>query len=135
MHCSNCEKLGKKRNRFERFPRLLLIQLQRETGGCDLTTGDFINWKKETYVEIKDLNGDEFFLDLTEFASEPAKRARPGGYKYRLVSTLDHTADGGKHYTANSYRPVEQERPETAYSQSAAAEESKAGTTSNAQGA
>ena len=50
---------------------------------------------------------------MTEFATMDAKEARPGGYKYRLVSTLDHTGSGGaKHYTANSYRLVEPERVE-----------------------
>ena len=81
--------------------------------GFDHTTGEYIEWKRKTFVEIEDLIGDEYFIDLTEFASESARRARPGGYKYRLVSTLDHTRDGlGEHYTANCYRPVKPEKPE-----------------------
>ena len=82
-------------------------------GKDDFLGGTFNRWKKETYVEIKDLINEEYFLDMTEFATMDAKEARPGGYKYRLVSTLDHTGSGGaKHYTANSYRLVEPERVE-----------------------
>ena len=34
-------------------------------------------------------------------------KVRPVGYKYRLVSTLDHVViGGGGHYTSNCYRPV-----------------------------
>ena len=95
----------------------------------DPFSGGFASWKKETFVEIEELKGEEYYLDLTEFASETAKEARPGGYKYRLVSTLDHTGSGaGKHYTANSYRPVKPETAEAAESQSDAAQQSKAKT-------
>ena len=50
VHCSDCKKLSRKRNRFERFPRLLIIQLARENGEYSFADNMMINWKKETFV-------------------------------------------------------------------------------------
>ena len=44
---------------------------------------------------------------MTEYATEAAKLKRPNGYRYRLVSTLDHNGSFHYgHYSSNSYRPV-----------------------------
>ena len=69
-----------------------------------------ISYRKETFVEIKELYGEEYFLDLSEFATEVAMMKRPVGYKYRLVSTLDHVGEVIKHNTSNCFRPVEPEK-------------------------
>jgi len=85
----------------------LLIQLPRAAFDTEI----HIPYKKETFVGIKELIGEEYFLDLTEFATENAIEKRPVGYRYRLVSTLDHTAEP-KHYTSNCYRQVQTQKLE-----------------------
>ena len=65
VHCSDCKKLSRKRNRFERFPRLLIIQLARENGEYSFADNMMINWKKETFVQVNNLINEEYILDLT----------------------------------------------------------------------